>query len=151
MASTVERTLVLVKPDGVVRGLVGEVLSRIERKGLKIIGLKMLSLSRELAEKLYSVHNGKPFFERLVVHMTSGPIVAVVVEGRWAVTAVRTLIGETASCKSYPGSIRGDFALDVTMNVVHASDSLESAEREIPLLFGGDELFSYLRSDERWI
>jgi len=151
MASTVERTLVLVKPDGVVRGLVGEVLSRIERKGLKIIGLKMLSLSRELAEKLYSVHDGKPFFERLVAHMTSGPIVAVVVEGRWAVTAVRMLIGKTASYESHPGSIRGDLALDVTMNVVHASDSPESAEREIPLLFGEDELFSYLRSDERWI
>ncbi|RLF16677.1 MAG: nucleoside-diphosphate kinase [Thermoprotei archaeon] len=146
-----ERTLLMVKPDGVVRGLIGEVLKRVESKGLKIVALKMLWMDRALAEKFYSVHKGKPFFNQLVEHITSAPIVATVVEGEDAVNVVRRLIGSTDPKQAPPGTIRGDLGLSLTKNVVHASDSIESAEREIGLLFSDNELLSYNRADEEWV
>lgn len=131
----VERTLVLVKPNGVSRGLIGEIISRYERRGLRITALKMLQVSRELAEEHYAEHVGKPFFGELVSFITSGPIVAMVVEGLAAVQVVRDMNGATDPLKAAPGTIRGDFALDMGENVVHGSDSVASAEREIALYF----------------
>jgi nucleoside-diphosphate kinase len=131
-----ERTLVLVKPDGVERGLVGEVLGRIERKGLKLAALELRRINRQLAEQHYAEHDGKPFFGSLVEFITSGPLVAAVVEGPRAVSAFRQLAGGTDPVdKAVPGSIRGDFGLEVQYNLVHGSDSAESADREIKLWF----------------
>jgi nucleoside-diphosphate kinase len=131
-----ERTLVLVKPDGVARGLVGEVISRIERKGLKLVALQLRNVDRALAEQHYAEHDGKPFFESLLEFITSGPVLAAVVEGPRAVAAVRQLAGGTDPVeKAVPGSIRGDFALETQSNLVHGSDSVESADREIKLWF----------------
>ncbi|MGC9011976.1 nucleoside-diphosphate kinase [Thermogladius sp.] len=136
----VERTLVMVKPDGVRRGLVGEIISRFEKKGFRIVGLKMLRMSRELAEKFYSVHKGKPFFNSLIDFITSGPVVAMVIEGDSAISVARLMIGSTDGREALPGTIRGDYALSKTENVVHASDSPESAAYEISLLFSENEL-----------
>jgi len=146
-----ERTLIVVKPDGVVRGLVGEVLRRVEAKGFKIAALKMKWLTREEAEEFYAVHRGKGFFEELVSHVTSAPIVAAVIVGRGAVEAVRRLVGATDPVKAEPGTIRGDLGLSLTKNVVHASDSVESAEREIKVVFGEGEIYSYDRADSAWL
>ena len=132
-----ERTLVLVKPDGVSRGLVGEVISRIERKGLTLAALELRTVDRALAEQHYAEHNGKPFFESLLEFITSGPLVAAVVEGPRAIEAFRQLAGATDPVKSATGSVRGDFALEVQYNIVHGSDSAESAKREIDLWFPG--------------
>ena len=136
----VEKTLVLVKPDGVQRGLIGEVISRFERKGLKIRALKMLWMSREQAEEFYSVHRDKPFFRDLVEFITSGPIVAMVLEGDYAIEVVRLMIGATDGRKAQPGTIRGDYALSIQENVVHASDSRESFEREFRVVFREEEV-----------
>ncbi len=136
----VEKTLVLVKPDGVRRGLIGEVISRFERKGLKIRALKMLWMTREQAEEFYSVHRDKPFFGELVEFITSGPIVAMVLEGDSAISVVRLMIGSTDGRKAQPGTIRGDFALSIQDNVVHASDSPESFEREFRVVFSDEEV-----------
>ena len=136
----VERTLVLVKPDGVRRGLIGEVISRFERKGLKIKALKMVWLDKSKAEEFYSVHKDKPFFNNLVEFITSGPIVAIVLEGDSAISVVRLMIGATDGRKAAPGTIRGDFALDIQDNVVHASDSEESFKREFNVLFSEEEV-----------
>lgn len=133
-----ERTLIVIKPDAVRRGLVGEILSRFERKGFSIRELKMLTLSREQAEEFYSPHVGKDFFQDLVDFITSGPVVAAVLEGDWAIQAVRLMIGPTRSYEAPPGTIRGDLSLGVQQNVVHASDSAESFEREYRVLFSGD-------------
>jgi len=133
---------VIVKPDGVRRGLVGEVLRRLERAGLRIVGLKMLHLSRPLAESLYAQHRGKGFFEPLIEFMTSGPIVAICVEGNNAVSRVRALIGPTNPAEAPKGTIRGDFGSNIRENVVHAADSLQHAQREIALLFREEELIS---------
>jgi nucleoside-diphosphate kinase len=130
-----ERTLVLVKPDGVQRGLIGEIVGRIERKGLRIVALELRTLDRSTAEQHYAEHDGKPFFGELVDFITSGPLVAVVAEGPRAHEAVRALMGVTDPVKSAPGSIRGDFALEIGQNLVHGSDSPESAEREVKLFF----------------
>jgi len=146
-----ERTLLIVKPDGVVRGLVGEVISRMERKGLKIVALKMMKLSKEKAEELYSVHKGKPFFQELIEHITSAPIVAMILEGENAIQIVRNMIGATDPSKANPGTIRGDYALTITKNVVHAADSKESAEREIKVIFGAEKPIEYKRTDENWL
>ncbi|MGC9111925.1 nucleoside-diphosphate kinase [Acidilobus sp.] len=140
---TAERTLVLVKPDGVRRGLIGEVISRFERKGLKIVAMKMLRLSREKAMEFYSVHKDKPFFKDLVDFMTSGPIVAMILEGDSAISVVRQMIGSTDGRKAQPGTIRGDFALSVQENVVHASDSSESFERESKVIFSDEDYVNY--------
>ncbi|TNY34696.1 nucleoside-diphosphate kinase [Thermomonospora catenispora] len=130
-----ERTLVLVKPDGVRRGVVGEVISRIERKGLKIVALELRTLTREVAEDHYAEHRERPFFGELVEFITGGPLVAMVVEGPRAIEAFRALAGATDPVKAAPGTIRGDFALEIGENIVHGSDSPESAAREIKLFF----------------
>ncbi|ACY97114.1 MULTISPECIES: nucleoside-diphosphate kinase [Thermomonospora] len=130
-----ERTLVLVKPDGVRRGVVGDVISRIERKGLKIIAMEMRTLSRETAEDHYGEHRERPFFGELVDFITGGPLVAMVVEGPRAIEAFRALAGATDPVKAAPGTIRGDHALEIGENIVHGSDSPESAAREIKLFF----------------
>jgi len=136
----VERTLVLVKPDGVRRRLVGEIIGRFERKGLKIRALKMLWMTREQAEEFYSVHKGKHFYNDLVDFITSGPIVAMVLEGDSAIEVVRLMIGATDGRRAQPGTIRGDYALSIQENVVHASDSPESFEREFRVVFREEEV-----------
>jgi nucleoside-diphosphate kinase len=137
--STQERTLVLVKPDAVARGLVGEVLGRIERKGLRLLAVEMRTLDRPTAERHYAEHAGKPFFGELVDFITSGPLVAVVAEGPRAAAAVRGLMGVTDPVAAAPGSLRGDFALEITHNLVHGSDSPDSAAREVSFFFPGLE------------
>ncbi|HEV2890389.1 MAG TPA: nucleoside-diphosphate kinase [Frankiaceae bacterium] len=132
-----ERTLVLVKPDGVRRGLVGEVVTRLERKGLTLVAMELRTLARETAEEHYGEHRERPFFGELVDFITGGPLVALVVEGPRAVEAVRTLMGVTDPVKSAPGSLRGDYALEIGQNLVHGSDSPESAQREIGIFFPG--------------
>jgi nucleoside-diphosphate kinase len=130
-----DRTLILVKPDAFMRGLTGEVIGRFERKGLVITALKHMTVDRDLAERHYGEHQGKPFFESLVEFITGGPLVAMVLEGQEAVTAARQVIGATNPLEAVPGSIRGDYAIDVQTNLVHGSDSPESASREIGLFF----------------
>ena len=137
-----QRTLVLVKPDGVQRGLAGEIISRLERKGLKITALKMLQMDRALAERHYAVHRDKPFFSSLVEFITSGPVIAAVVEGKEAVEVVRRMMGETDPLKSAPGTIRGDFGLELEQNLIHGSDSEENAQKEIATFFSEKEILS---------
>jgi nucleoside-diphosphate kinase len=146
-----ERTLVLIKPDAVQRGLVGEIISRLEKRGLKIVALKMLQMDRELAQTHYALHKGKPFFESLVEFITSSPLVAAVFEGKKAVEVVRKMMGETDPLQSSAGTIRGDFGLDIGLNLIHGSDSTESAAREIHLFFSDEEILSYQRDLDRWI
>ena len=130
-----QRTLVLVKPDGVKKGLTGEIISRLEKKGLRITAMRMLQMDKAMARKHYAVHDGKPFFAGLVDFITSGPIVAVVVEGDKSVEVVRKLMGETDPVKAAPGTIRGDYGLDIGENLIHGSDSEENARTEIALFF----------------
>jgi nucleoside-diphosphate kinase len=130
-----QRTLVLVKPDGVKKGLIGEIISRLEKKGLKIAAMRRLQMDKALARRHYAVHKGKPFFVGLVDFITSGPIVAVVVEGEKSVEVVRKLMGETDPVKAAPGTIRGDYGLDIGENLIHGSDSEENAQVEIALFF----------------
>ena len=137
-----ELEFVMIKPDAVKRGLIGEIISRIERKGLKIKALKMIQMSREMAEKLYEEHRGKPFFEDLVGYVTSGPVVVMVVEGPNAVQVMRKMIGDTDGSKAEPGTIRGDFALSKTRNLIHATDSPEKVEREMSIFFKKEELLN---------
>ncbi|MCI4459327.1 MAG: nucleoside-diphosphate kinase [Acidilobus sp.] len=139
----IERTLVLIKPDGVRRGLIGEIISRFERKGLRIVAMKMMRMSRPQAMEFYSVHADKPFYKDLVEFITSGPIVAMVLEGDSAISVVRNMIGATDGRKAAPGTIRGDFALSIQENVVHASDSPESYEREYKIVFSENDFVSY--------
>ena len=146
-----ERTFVMVKPDGVERGVVGEVISRLERKGLKIVGMKMLQIDEDLAKDHYAEHKEKPFFDSLVAYITSGPVVAMVVEGKEVIKVVRTLVGATNPIDASPGTIRGDFGMDLGRNIIHASDSEESAKREISLFFKPEEIFTYERAIDRWI
>lgn len=148
---SLEKTFVMVKPDGVQRGLIGEIISRLERKGFKIVALKMLKISRELAENHYAEHKAKPFFSSLISYITSAPVVAMVVEGNNAVKVVRKLVGATNPAEAEPGTIRGDFGLDLGRNVVHASDSIASAEREIRLFFKEEEILSYKRENDVWV
>ncbi len=130
-----DRTLVLIKPDAFERGLTGEVIARFERKGLEIAALKRMQLDRPTAERHYAEHRGEPFFEKLVEFITSGPLVAMLLEGREAVTAARQVIGSTNPLEAPPGSIRGDYGLEVRTNLVHGSDSSESADRELEIFF----------------
>jgi nucleoside-diphosphate kinase len=132
-----DRTLILVKPDAFARGLTGEIIARLERKGLHIVDLKLMTVDEERAERHYAEHVGKPFFEPLVAFVTSGPMVAMILEGPNAIEAARQLIGSTNGLEAAPGSIRGDYALETRRNLVHGSDSPESAEREIEIYFGG--------------
>ena len=145
-----ERTLVLIKPDALQRGLVGEIISRFERKGLKIIAVKMLRMSPELAREHYSHLVGKPFYPELEKFMTSMPIIAMVLEGKDAVSVVRKLVGATNAREAEPGTIRGDLSMSVSKNVVHASDSLETAEAEIKRFFSEDELYPWQRKHEEF-
>lgn len=146
-----ERTYLMVKPDGVQRNLVGEIISRFEKRGFKIVGLKMLQISRATAEKHYGEHADKPFFKGLVDFITSGPVVAMVLEGKGVINAAREMMGATNPLKAAPGTIRGTYGIDTGRNVIHGSDSPESAEREIALFFKEDELFTYSRDVDRWI
>jgi nucleoside-diphosphate kinase len=131
----VERTLILVKPDAFARGLTGEIIGRFERKGLRLVAMLLMTMSRDLASRHYAEHEGKPFYEELVEFITSGPLVAMVLEGEEAVDAARQVIGSTNPLEASPGSIRGDFAIAVGQNMVHGSDSAESARREVDLFF----------------
>ncbi|MFQ5887088.1 MAG: nucleoside-diphosphate kinase [Candidatus Hydrothermarchaeales archaeon] len=146
-----EKTFFMVKPDGVARGLVGEVVSRIESKGLKITAMKMVHVDDVLAMKHYEEHKEKNFFDSLVSFITASPSIAMVVEGEDAIQVVRTLVGKTDPQEAQPGTIRGDFGLSTPNNIVHASDSKESAKREIALFFDPSEIFEYDRSDEGWV
>ena len=146
-----ERTFVLLKPDAVQRGLIGEILSRFERRGLKVTALKLIRVSRSLAETYYAEHKGKPFFEPLMAYIGAGPVVAMVLEGDGAVAAIRKMMGKTNSAEAEPGTIRGDLALTIGRNVIHGSDSGESAKREISLFFKPDEIHAYTRIDEPWL
>ena len=146
-----ERTLVLVKPDGVQRGLIGDVISRLERRGLKLVGLKLMKVDDALARQHYGEHVDRPFFPGLVAFITSGPVVVMAWEAENAVEAVRNTMGQTNPTDSPPGTIRGDLALDIGRNLVHGSDSPESAQRELSLFFRSDELLGYSRSNDPWI
>ena len=146
-----ERTLVLIKPDGVQRGLVGRIIDRYEQRGLRMVGLKMVDVDRDLAERHYAIHRDKSFFPGLVEFITSTPLVALVVEGPNAVAVCRAINGATRPQDAAPGTIRGDLALETGQNLVHASDSAETAEGEVDLWFGSDELFEYAREIDRWV
>jgi len=146
-----ERTLVLIKPDGVQRLLTGRILGRYEDRGLKLVGLKLIHVSADLAERHYAVHREKPFFRGLVEFITSAPLVAAVLEGPNAIAVVRAMNGATRPHEAAPGSIRGDFALETAQNLVHASDSPESAAAEIALWFASSELLAYDREIDRWV
>jgi nucleoside-diphosphate kinase len=146
-----ERTYLMIKPDGVQRNLVGEIIARFEKKGFKIAGMKLIKLTREIAEKHYAEHIGKGFFEGLVEYITSGPVVAIALEGNGVVAAVRTMNGATNPANAAPGTIRGGFAIEVGRNVVHASDSVESAERELAIYFTAAELLSFDKNVDSWL
>lgn len=147
---TQEQTLVLVKPDGMQRALAGEIIARYERRGLKIVGMKLMQIDRALAERHYAEHVGKSFFAGLVEYIVSAPVIAAVLEGPNAILAVRETNGATDPTKATPGSVRGDFGLDKGRNLVHASDSPESAAREIGLFFEPGEMITWQRESDRW-
>ena len=146
-----ERTLVLVKPDGVQRGLIGAVIGRLERRGLKLVGMKLLQVDEALAHQHYGEHVDRPFFGGLVSFITSGPVVAMAWEADGAVEIVRSTMGPTNSAAAPPGTIRGDLAVDIGRNLIHGSDSPESAQRELALFFRPEELLDYPRSTDEWI
>ncbi len=146
-----ERSLVLVKPDGVQRGLIGEVISRLENRGLRMVAARFLQVSQELARKHYAVHEGKPFYEPLIEFITSAPVMAMVWEGPDAVTAIRQTMGKTRGTEADPGTVRHDFALQARYNITHASDSPENGEAEIALWFNPEELVAWKRDIEKWI
>lgn len=146
-----ERTLILIKPDGVQRCLAGEIISRLERRGLKIVGLKMIRLDNTLAEKHYAVHKEKPFFNDLVKFITSSPIIAAVLEGEKAIESTRQTMGATDPKKAAPGTIRADLGINMEHNIIHGSDSPENAEKEINIFFRPEEIMDYNRAIDRWI
>lgn len=146
-----ETTFVMIKPDGVQRNLVGEVIARTERKGLKLRGLKLIQLNKALAERLYDIHKDRPFFGELVEFVTSGPVVVMVVSGPQAVMVVRNLLGSTKAAEAIPGTIRGDFGITTGKNIVHASDAVDRAEYEMGLFFNSSELVSFDKINEPWL
>jgi len=146
-----ERTFVMVKPDGVQRNLVGEIIRRIEQKGFKLLAMKMMSISRELGAKHYSEHQGKPFFGELVDFIVSGPVVAMVWEGEGVIKGVRALMGKTDPAEAAPGTIRGDLATTMSFNIIHGSDSPAAAQREINLFFKPEDICEYQREVDKWI
>lgn len=146
-----ERTLVLIKPDGVQRGLIGEVIARLERRGLRLVGAKFLQVSQNLAETHYAVHKGKPFYDGLIAYITSSPVMAMAWEGPSAVVAVRQTMGATRPTEAAPGSVRHDFGLEVGRNLTHASDSVENGQAEVSLWFSDQELVSWGRALDPWI
>ncbi len=149
--STAERTLVLIKPDGVQRGLAGEIISRLERRGLRIAALRLFHMDEALARRHYAEHEGKGFFQPLISYITSSPIIAAVFEGKGAVDIVRKTVGATNPANAEPGTIRADFAVETGRNLIHASDSVDSARREVPLFFREDEVYGYRRDVDGWI
>ena len=146
-----ERSFVMVKPDGVQRALMGEIVSRLERRGLRLIGAKFTSVSRKMAEKHYAIHEGKPFFEGLIDYITSSPVLAMAWEGPGAIAAIRQTMGATKPIEAAPGSVRHDFGLEIGRNLTHASDSPENGEAEIALWFPKEELVEWKRSVDDWI
>jgi nucleoside-diphosphate kinase len=146
-----ERTLVLIKPDGVQRGLIGPILTRLERRGLRIAAMKLMQITPELAAKHYGIHKEKDFYEGLVKFITSGPVVAAVIEGNGAIKTVRDTMGDTNPAKAAPGTIRADFGLEIGRNLVHGSDGPETAAAEVSLFFTDDEILSYERAIDGWI
>lgn len=146
-----ERTLVIIKPDGVQRGLIGPILTRFEQRGLRFAALKLIQISPELAARHYAVHKGKPFYEPLIRFITSGPVVVAVIEGKDAIQIVRNTMGATSPANAAPGTIRADFGLEVGRNLVHGSDGPETAAFEIPLFFSEEELIDYRRAVDDWI
>ena len=146
-----ERSLVLIKPDAIQRGLGGEIISRLEKKGLKIVAMKMLHMDKKLAQRHYAIHKGKAFFDDLVNFITSSPLIAIVFQGKNAVEIIRQMMGETDPAKASSGTIRGDFGIDIGHNLIHSSDSLENASKEIGLFFSAEEIFNYDRELDAWI
>lgn len=146
-----ERTLIIIKPDGVQRALVGPIVTRLERRGLRIVAIKMIHMDEPLARRHYAVHEGKPFYEPLVAYITSGPVVLMVIEGDGVVQMVRQTVGATDPAKAAPGTIRGDFGVTIGRNLIHASDAPETGEQEVALFFEEEELLSYTRDTDRWI
>jgi nucleoside-diphosphate kinase len=147
----VESSLVLVKPDGVQRGLIGEVIARLERRGLRLVGAKFMQVGKVLAEEHYAIHKGKPFYEGLIAYITSAPVMAMAWEGPNAVAAIRQTMGATRPLEAAPGTIRHDFALEVGRNITHASDSPDNGKQEIALWFKPEELVRWGRDVDRWI
>ncbi len=146
-----DKTLVIIKPDGVQRGLVGEIIGRLERRGLRLVAMKMQQVSPELAARHYAVHQGKPFYEGLVTYISSSPVVVMAVEGNKVIEAVRQTVGATNPTAAAPGTIRADFGIDIGRNLIHASDGPETAAQELALWFGADEVLSWSRDGERWV
>ena len=147
----IERTLIIIKPDGVQRALVGKVIERFESRGLRLAGLKLMRIPRQLAEEHYAEHKGKPFYAGTVAYMTSAPVVVMVLEGPDAIAAARATMGATNPLNAGPGTIRADFGMNISRNIVHGSDKPETATREIALYFAPDELLSYERSGDKWL
>jgi nucleoside-diphosphate kinase len=147
----VERTLVIIKPDGVQRQLIGPIITRLERRGLKIVSMKMMQVSGDLARKHYAIHEGKPFFEPLIQYITSAPVVVMIVEGPNAIEVTRNTMGATNPINASPGTIRADYGLEIGRNLVHGSDGPETAATEIALWFDQSEILSYQRDIDRWI
>jgi len=146
-----ERSLVFIKPDAIQRGLAGEIISRLERKGLTIVAMKMLQMDKSLAQRHYAIHKDKPFFTELVDFIISSPIIAIVFQGKNAVALIRQMMGETNPAKASPGTIRGDLGINITHNLIHGSDSPENASQEISLFFSGEEIADYTRDIDKWI
>jgi nucleoside-diphosphate kinase len=146
-----ERTLVIIKPDAVQRGLIGEIVTRFERRGLRIAALKLIHIDEALARRHYAIHEGKPFYEPLIRYITSSPVVVMVLEGNDAIEIARRTMGATNPAEAIPGTIRADFALEIGRNLVHGSDGPETAAFEVPLFFTEDEILSYGRDTDRWI
>ncbi|NLB52175.1 MAG: nucleoside-diphosphate kinase [Syntrophomonadaceae bacterium] len=146
-----ERTFAMVKPDGVQKGMIGEIISRFEKKGIKIAALKMMQITQEMAEEHYAEHKEKPFFAELVSFITSGPVAAMVLEGENVISTVRTMMGATNPRDAAPGTIRGDFAMTMSKNIIHGSDSPASASREIKIFFSEEEVLTYKKAGEEWV
>ena len=146
-----ERTLVLIKPDGVQRGLIGEIISRLERRGLRLVGAKFIQVSQDLAETHYAIHKGKPFYDGLIAYITSAPVMAMAWEGPNAIIAVRQTMGATRPTEAAPGSVRHDFGLEVGRNLTHASDSVENGQAEVSLWFSDQVLVDWVRALDPWI
>jgi nucleoside diphosphate kinase (EC 2.7.4.6) len=146
-----ERSLIILKPDAVQRGLIGPILTRIEQRGLRIVGMKLMQIDESLARRHYAIHEGKAFFDSLITYITSGPVVVLVVTGKNIIEIVRSMVGATNPVKAAPGTIRGDFALDIGRNLIHASDSPENGEMEVNLFFRPEELVEMHRSTDQWI
>jgi nucleoside-diphosphate kinase len=147
----IERTFVMIKPDGIQRGLIGKLIERFEQGGLKIVAMKFLSVSQDIAQKHYEIHKGKKFYKKLLEYITSGPVLIMVWEGDKVVERVRKIVGKTDPLEARPGTIRGDFAQQIGRNLIHASDSLENARNEINLWFIDQEIISYKKIDETWL